>query len=227
MRKVTHSTVGTLRVEAASSRGRHTTPHRAQQRHSDRHFSLRCRLAGTGLAVTAATLIGACSVPAPARDVPAPAAASSAPRGMSSSDATINTSTACLAWQFLDAANALRSARSMQRLTMVNAAVATAGTHSAAMSRGGSLYHSELASSADRGFGRSNWSKAGENVGRGATMRSVQDALVNSPSHFAAMIDPAYNAVGIGVVVSGSRVYVTELFGRARTMPAVANRPRC
>src|SRR5437868_10424614 len=74
------------------------------------------------------------------------------------------------------------------------------------------------------------WEKLGENVGTGSTVDSIQNAFINSPHHYENLVDPVYNYVGIGVVDSGGRIYVTvdfmQLGGAPATAPAPAPAPR-
>ncbi|MEA2827362.1 MAG: hypothetical protein QOG43_1801 [Actinomycetota bacterium] len=70
------------------------------------------------------------------------------------------------------------------------------------------------------------WSRLGENVGKASSVDAVHQALLNSPGHYANMIDGAFNAVGIGVASAGGYVYVVQDFAklavpapRAPTLP--------
>lgn len=56
------------------------------------------------------------------------------------------------------------------------------------------------------------WLRLAENVGVGATIAQVHEALLNSLSHYANLSNPVYSLVGIGVVSAGGRVYVVENF---------------
>ena len=58
----------------------------------------------------------------------------------------------------------------------------------------------------------SNWRWVGENVGYGPDWRAVHVAFMNSPSHRANIVDRDYSQIGIGVVVSGGRVWITQVF---------------
>ena len=59
-----------------------------------------------------------------------------------------------------------------------------------------------------------NWSKVGENVGRGGSLDAVWEAFMASPSHAANVLDPSYTLVGIGVVwTDEGRIYTTHRFG--------------
>jgi hypothetical protein len=61
----------------------------------------------------------------------------------------------------------------------------------------------------------SNWQRLGENVGYGGSVDQIHRALVASPGHYANIVNPAFNFVGIGVVHSGTRVWVTQVFMQA------------
>ncbi|HEX2042053.1 MAG TPA: CAP domain-containing protein [Acidimicrobiales bacterium] len=65
------------------------------------------------------------------------------------------------------------------------------------------------------------WSRIGENVGMGHPLGVVHQALVESPGHYANIVEPAYTRVGIGVVdVGAGNVYVVENFVRPRSAGA-------
>ena len=54
----------------------------------------------------------------------------------------------------------------------------------------------------------------GENVGLHQTAEGVHQGFMHSPPHRANILDPDYNAVGIGVVERGGNLWVTEDFAR-------------
>ena len=55
---------------------------------------------------------------------------------------------------------------------------------------------------------------SGENVAHTANAARAHVALMNSPGHRANILDPQYNAIGIGVVSTPMGIYVTEDFAR-------------
>jgi hypothetical protein len=57
-----------------------------------------------------------------------------------------------------------------------------------------------------------DWTRLGQNVGSGTTATEVHDQLVDSAPHLSNMVSPSFNAVGIGVVAAGGRVWVTQIF---------------
>ena len=56
------------------------------------------------------------------------------------------------------------------------------------------------------------WTKLGENVGTGPDVKSVVDAFVGSPGHYANIVDPEFTHIGVGVMWDGSRLYTTHRF---------------
>jgi uncharacterized protein YkwD len=53
-----------------------------------------------------------------------------------------------------------------------------------------------------------------ENVALEMDVAGVHAILMNSPPHRANIISPKYNAIGVGIMQSGDRLYVTEDFAR-------------
>lgn len=59
----------------------------------------------------------------------------------------------------------------------------------------------------------SDWEKYGENVGTGPSVSAIQQAFVNSPHHYANLVDPDFAVVGIAVVTdSRGALWVVEDF---------------
>jgi hypothetical protein len=56
------------------------------------------------------------------------------------------------------------------------------------------------------------WLKLGENVGTGPSVDAVMDAFIDSPGHYANIVDPAFTHVGVAVVWDGERLYTTHRF---------------
>ena len=54
----------------------------------------------------------------------------------------------------------------------------------------------------------------GENVDLNQTVAGAHDALMHSPPHRANILDPDYNAIGVGVIRGGDKIWVTEDFAR-------------
>jgi len=61
-----------------------------------------------------------------------------------------------------------------------------------------------------------DWTKAGENVGRGGSVPAVWEAFMNSPTHAANVLDPAFTRIGVGVFRTPDGVlYTTHRFAGA------------
>jgi hypothetical protein len=95
--------------------------------------------------------------------------------------------------------------------------------HSVEMAQAGSIWHGSFVTEGN--LGALNASSLGENVGMGGDVASIQDAFMNSPHHLENIMDPGFNQVGVGVIVSGGTMYVTLDFlhsksaGTARPTP--------
>lgn len=63
------------------------------------------------------------------------------------------------------------------------------------------------------------WTFAGENVGYAGSAAQVHDAWLKSPGHRANILDRDYNAVGIGYVKVGTRIWATQVFARYQRVP--------
>jgi hypothetical protein len=92
--------------------------------------------------------------------------------------------------------------------------------HSVEMAQQGSIWHGSFVT--DATLKLLNASSIGENVGMGGAVGQVNDAFMNSPHHRDNILDTGFNQVGIGVIVSGGTVYVTEDFVQAKGGPVSA-----
>lgn len=116
--------------------------------------------------------------------------------------------------------NAERAAAGLPALQVAGDLVDVATRHSSRMASAGNLHHNaNLASEV------SNWQRLTENVGRGPDARTIHDALMASPSHAANIRDPNVSQVGVGVVVSGDTLWVTQVFRQPETAPEPAPPP--
>ncbi|HVM07481.1 MAG TPA: CAP domain-containing protein [Acidimicrobiales bacterium] len=105
--------------------------------------------------------------------------------------------------------NALRAEKGLQPLVVDGRLTDVARDWAGQMAAAGRISHrSDLAAVAPD----PSWQKMGENVGVGATVISLHDAFVASPSHYANLVDPVWQHVGIGVVLSGETIYVAVNF---------------
>jgi uncharacterized protein YkwD len=108
---------------------------------------------------------------------------------------------------FVQRTNAERSSRGVSSLRVASDLTDVARRHSAVMARDSHLHHNpNLASDV------SGWTRIGENVGRGGSVSSLHSALMNSEGHRRNILDANFSEIGIGVVVSGSTIWVTQVF---------------
>jgi hypothetical protein len=121
---------------------------------------------------------------------------------------------------FVARINQLRASRGVAGLQVHSVLVAKARAWADHMAATGCVCHSNLADGVTV-----RWSKLGENVGRGPSVASILDALVNSAGHYANMVDGAFQWVGVGVSYSGSTMYVAEVFMNGDPPPAPAVNP--
>jgi uncharacterized protein YkwD len=93
--------------------------------------------------------------------------------------------------------------------------VAVARMWSAKMAATSQLAHNpDLVTSALPG-----WQKLGENVGVGGSVAALHEAFLHSPHHYENIVDPAFNEMGVGVVVASGTIWVTFDFEQAPKPP--------
>lgn len=113
--------------------------------------------------------------------------------------------------EFLQLLNGTRSERGLAPLKHDSLIVPIAREWSGAMAGSDTLSHRpDLRAQFESRVTR-DWQRIGENVGRGGGVRSLHDAFVASPAHFANIVGD-YNRIGVGVVISGSTIWVTFNF---------------
>jgi uncharacterized protein YkwD len=78
--------------------------------------------------------------------------------------------------------------------------------HSAAMAGSRTLYHTSNFSVI------CCWSAIAENIAYGYSARSIHRMFMNSPGHRANILNPRMRHLGVGVKISGGRIWVTEVF---------------
>lgn len=96
--------------------------------------------------------------------------------------------------------------------------------HSAAMARHQMLGHAmpgEQEAPARMGKAGARFDRDAENVSVGGTPEGAHEGYMNSEGHRANILSLLYNAVGIGAVFSGERLWVTEDF--AHVLPELSN----
>lgn len=119
---------------------------------------------------------------------------------------------------FLGKLNEVRAANGAGPLSVNPALVGVARAWSAQMVAAGGISHNPSLAAQ----GPSNWARLGENVGYGPNVQDIHNAFVASPGHFRNMVDGGFREVGIGVLYSASRIYVTVNFMTPQNVPVVA-----
>lgn len=117
--------------------------------------------------------------------------------------------------------NQERTAAGLAPLAQVADLQAIARQHSQTMASQNKLYHNPSLSTQV-----TSWSRLAENVGYGGGAETVHLALMASPGHKANILDRGVSQMGIGVVWSGNRLWVTQVFrqptGAATSLPSVS-----
>ncbi len=122
--------------------------------------------------------------------------------------ATAQASDADDAAAFVRDINALRASKGLGALTVNRDLAAVANAWNNKMAQAGTISHNpNLAAQ-----GPAGWTKLGENVGVGGTEISLHNAFVNSPGHYANLVDPKFTEIGVAVMQSGGRMWVVENF---------------
>ncbi len=122
---------------------------------------------------------------------------------------------------FVNKLNGLRASKGLRPLGVHGGLVNMARGWSSHMASVGSISHNpNMAAQAP-----ANWARLGENVGMGPSVDSLHNAFVASASHYANMVNGHYDSVGVGVVQSGSTMFVTFNFMATQAAPAPAAAP--
>jgi hypothetical protein len=108
---------------------------------------------------------------------------------------------------FVAKINDLRASKGLAALQVNANLVAKARAWSAGMAAAGRIWHSTLSDGITE-----DWRKLGENVGMGGSVDGLHTAFVNSLHHYENLVDPSFGYVGIGIVMSGKTIFVTEVF---------------
>lgn len=115
---------------------------------------------------------------------------------------------------FIQRANRARADKGASPLRGDGELTAVARRWSARMAQAQSLSHNpNLTSEVSH-----DWEKLAENVGVGPTVAEVHDAFMASSSHRSKILDPAFTAMGVGVITDDKgRMWVTEIFMQLRS----------
>jgi hypothetical protein len=110
--------------------------------------------------------------------------------------------------------NQARFERDLPSLSRHEGLAGLARAQSVRMVKRGDIYHNPGLVSEVTGLGI-RWLRVGENVGYGPDVAVIEQAFLDSPDHLHNIIDPSYNAIGVGVVPGdGGRIYVTQVFAQ-------------
>ena len=107
--------------------------------------------------------------------------------------------------------NQARTSRGIRALTDISGLITISRNHDIAMIKKGSLYHtsdSQLSYEL-RNYG---WTVAGENVGRGTSVKAIFNAYWNSSTHRANILYSKFRYVGVGVTWHNGVAYDTLTF---------------
>jgi hypothetical protein len=107
---------------------------------------------------------------------------------------------------FVAKINALRAGKGLSQLAVHDQLVGIARNWSQSMANAGQISHNPNFPSQVTVA----WKKLGENVGKGGDVDSLVQAFINSPAHYANLIDPAWNYIGVGVVIKSDGVMYTS-----------------
>ncbi|HZJ27427.1 MAG TPA: CAP domain-containing protein, partial [Acidimicrobiia bacterium] len=121
----------------------------------------------------------------------------------------------CSAGGFISSANSVRAGRGLPALESDGGLSNKASGWAQTMANAGDIFHSNLPDGVS-----ANWHRLGENVGMGPDTGSIAQALINSPGHYANLIDPGFRYVGVGVVSTADTCFVSEVFMELASQPA-------
>ncbi|MGH2591789.1 MAG: CAP domain-containing protein [Actinomycetota bacterium] len=113
--------------------------------------------------------------------------------------------------QMLGLTNEDRTARDRRELNFAAALSKYAKSHSEAMAREGYLFHSsqDQLRAVLNGY---DWSIAGENVGVGGSLESLEDAFMESRLHRENILRREFARAAVGIVREEGRLWVTVIF---------------
>lgn len=125
--------------------------------------------------------------------------------------------------EFVKLINAERASKGKRALSVRSDLVSVARKQSARMAAKEKIWHNPNLDTDVRG-----WTVLGENVGMGPAVKSLHQAFMNSKGHRDNILLGEYNQIGVGVVMNGDMMYVTEVFARraSSTATKTATAPR-
>ena len=116
--------------------------------------------------------------------------------------------TATLESEFVSHINDLRASQGLGTLSVNSELTGMARDWASQMAAASAISHRTNLADASP----SDWQKVGENVGVGGSVDTLHAAFVASPGHYANLVDPAFQEVGVGVVEVDGIIYVAENF---------------
>jgi uncharacterized protein YkwD len=108
---------------------------------------------------------------------------------------------------FVGKLNELRTSKGLAPVSVRDDLTTLARSWAGQMTAAGAISHNPALTTQ----APADWTRVGENVGLGGDVQSLHDAFVASPAHYANMVGD-YQFVGVGVVWSGSTMFVAVEF---------------
>jgi uncharacterized protein YkwD len=124
--------------------------------------------------------------------------------------------------QFVSRINSLRASKGLSQLQVSGELLGVARAWTEQMVAAGQISHNPNLGSQVGGA----WTKLGENVGVGYDVDGLMQAFINSPGHYANLIDPVWTYVAVGVTYAADgRIYTTHNFMALGGAPPPATPP--
>ena len=110
--------------------------------------------------------------------------------------------------QFVSMINGVRANQGLPALIVDPELVANGRNWSVTMSNAGDIFHTN-----DQSVGLSTpWVLLGENVGVGPNVQSLFDAFIASPTHYANIVQPDFDYIGVGVYLTGDTMWTVQRY---------------
>ena len=117
--------------------------------------------------------------------------------------------------------NELRASKGLSSLSVDGGLTQIARGWSQEMANAGSIWHNPDF----KNLVTANWARLGENVGMGPEIGALFNAFVNSPGHYANLVDPSFTHIGVGVVYGGRQIFTSHQFMTLRGGSGGASSP--
>ena len=109
--------------------------------------------------------------------------------------------------RFLSLINGARAGAGLGALQLDGRLQSAARSWASQLSSDGSLHHQDVSAFLD------SWMTAGENIAYGPSADAMFDALINSPAHYANIMNGSFSAIGVGVVQgAGGTLWTSHVF---------------